>query len=72
MKLNQKRHNIHWNKTNNYVLSLQRKLVVAYNNNDQQLLSSLQIKLMMSFEARTLSVRQIVSNDGNITYTKKD
>jgi len=41
--------------------------VVAYKNNDQQLLFSLQEKLMMSFEGRALAVRQTVINDGKNT-----
>ena len=40
---------------------------MAYKNNDQKLLFSLQEKLMISFESRALSVRQIVSNDGKKT-----
>lgn len=63
-KLNQKWHNINWNKTSKYVKKLQKKLVVAYKNNDQNLLFFLQKKLMMSFEGRALAVKQIVSNDG--------
>lgn len=67
-KLNQKWHNINWNKTSKYVKKLQKELVVAYKkNNDQNLPFSLQEKLMMSFEGRTLAVRQIVSNDGKKT-----
>ena len=50
-----------------YVKNLQKKLVVAYKNNDQKLLFSLQEKLMMFFEGRALAVRQILSNDGKKT-----
>jgi RNA-directed DNA polymerase len=63
-KLNQKWHDIKLNKTSKYVKSLQKELMVAYKNNDQKLLFSLQEKLMMSFGGRALAVRQIVSNDG--------
>lgn len=66
-KLNQKWHNINWKKTSKYVSKLQKELVVAYNNNDQKLLFSLQEKLMMSFEGRALAVRRTVSNDGKKT-----
>lgn len=66
-KLNQKWHNINWNKISKYVKKLQKELVVAYKNNDQNLFFSLQEKLMMSFEGRALAVRQIVSNDGKKT-----
>nr|YP_009730059.1 group II intron reverse transcriptase/maturase [Leucocryptos marina]BBQ05389.1 group II intron reverse transcriptase/maturase [Leucocryptos marina] len=66
-KLNQKWHNIDWNKTSKYVKNLQKELVVVYKNNDCQLLFSLQEKLMMSFEGRAFAVRQIVSNDGKNT-----
>ena len=66
-KLNRKWHDINWNKSSKYVKNLQKKLVVAYKNNDQKLLFSLQEKLMMSFEGRALAVRQIVSNDGKKT-----
>jgi RNA-directed DNA polymerase len=64
MKLNQSWHNINWEKVNKRVSSLQIQLVVAYKNNNQELLFKLQEKLMMSFEGRALAVRQIVSNDG--------
>lgn len=66
-KLNQKWHNIDWNKTSKYISNLQKELVVAYKNNDQKLLFFLQEKLMMSFEGRALAVRRIVSNDGKKT-----
>lgn len=66
-KLNQKWHNINWKKTSKYVKNLQKELVVAYKNNDQKLLFSLQEKLMMSFEGRALAVRQTVINDGKNT-----
>lgn len=66
-KLNQKWHNIDWNKTSKYVKNLQKELMVVYKNNDCQLLFSLQEKLMMSFEGRAFAVRQIVSNDGKNT-----
>ena len=66
-KLNRKWHDINWNKSSKYVKNLQKKQVVAYKNNDQKLLFSLQEKLMMSFEGRALAVRQIVSNDGKKT-----
>jgi hypothetical protein len=46
MKLNQKWHNINWNKISNYVKNLQKDLVVAYKNNDRKLLFSLQEKLI--------------------------
>lgn len=49
-KLNQKWYNINWNKTSKYVKKLQKELVVAYKNNDQNLLFFLQEKLVMSFE----------------------
>lgn len=64
-KLNQNWHNINWKKISKYVKNLQKELVVAYKNNDQKLLFSLQEKLMMSFEGRALAVRQTVINDGN-------
>ena len=66
-KLNRKWHDINWNKSSKYVKNLQKKLVVAYKNNDQKLLFSLQEKLMVSFKGRALAVRQIVSNDGKKT-----
>ena len=66
-KFNQKWHNINWKKVSKYVKNLQKELVVAYKNNDQELLFSLQEKLMMSFEGRALAVRQTVINDGNNT-----
>jgi|KNS12Surf_metaT_2_FD_contig_101_683808_length_2328_multi_3_in_0_out_0_1 RNA-directed DNA polymerase len=66
-KLNQNWHNINWKKISKYVKNLQKELVVAYKNNDQKLLFSLQEKLMMSFEGRALAVRQTVINDGNNT-----
>jgi RNA-directed DNA polymerase len=66
-KLSQKWHNINWKTHSKYVKNLQKKLVVAYKNNDQKLLFVLQEKLMMSFEGRSLAVRQIVSNDGKKT-----
>ena len=67
IRLNQKWHNINWNKISRYVKKIQKELVVAYQNNDQKLLFSLQEKLMMSFEGRALAVRQIVNNDGKKT-----
>lgn len=66
-KLNQNWHNLNWKKLSKYVKNLQKELVVAYKNNDQQLLFSLQKKLMMSFEGRALAVRQTVINDGKNT-----
>lgn len=66
-KLNEKWHNINWNNVSEYIKNLQKELVVAYKNNDQKLLFSLQEKLMMSFEGRALAVRRIVSNDGSTT-----
>jgi len=66
-KLNQNWHNLNWKKISKYVKNLQKELVVAYKNNDQQLLFSLQEKLMMSFEGRALAVRQTVINDGKNT-----
>lgn len=67
IKLSQKWHNINWKKNSQFVIDLQKKLVVAYKNNDQDLLFTLQEKLMMSFEGRALAVRQVVSNDGKKT-----
>lgn len=49
-KLNQKWYNINWNKTSKYVKKLQKELVVAYKNNDQNLHFFLQEKPVMSFE----------------------
>jgi len=66
-KLNQKWHNLNWKKISKYVKNLQKELVVAYKNNDQKLLFSLQEKLMMSFEGRALAVRQTVTNEGKHT-----
>jgi len=66
-KLNQNWHNLNWKKISKYVKNLQKELLVAYKNNDQQLLFSLQEKLMMSFEGRALAVRQTVINDGKNT-----
>ena len=60
-------HDIEWQKVCIVVKKLQKELVVAYNNKDLVKVYKLQNKLMMSFEARALSVRRVANNKGKNT-----
>lgn len=61
---NSKWHNINWIQVENYLSNVQENMVVAYKNGDLEQLHKLQLKLIMSFEARAFAVRKVTTNDG--------
>lgn len=60
-------HDINWKKINNYVSNLQKSMVVAYMHNNTAEVFRIQNKLMMSWKARALAVRNVTSNTGSRT-----
>jgi RNA-directed DNA polymerase len=60
-------HGINWKKINYYVSNLQKSMVVAYMHNDTVEYFRIQNKLMLSWKARALAVRNVTSKTGSKT-----
>jgi len=60
-------HEIKWKRVYYYVSNLQKHLVVAYLHNDTAEVFRLQGKLINSWKARALAVREVTSNSGSKT-----
>lgn len=58
---------INWNNCNKKVFKLQKKIIVAWEKKNFNLVTKLQETLITTFEARALAVRKVTSNKGKKT-----
>jgi RNA-directed DNA polymerase len=60
-------HDINWLDAHNKASAIQQEIVEAVLSNDMKTVYQLQRQLVVSFEARALAIRKVVTNQGSKT-----